>query len=551
MKTIRLITGVAILLTAFSATAAEIVVPYFLSASDPNRQSFVRIIWPYTNDYTLDRGATIRAYDDAGNRYPPIEIELPEAKLRNGTIDGVFVIYFNSDDLEYGNANKHIPYGTGSGRGDWWLKITSDEAIIVQSFIRTSDGFLTSMHDVLPKKSNGTMRNSYEANTFNPASNTNQVSSLRIVNTSNEKQTIMTNGAIDTEPHSEGSALVYHHSIKPYQAVNLTAQFLEENSHPNAQWSEKRGKRRIVIWSRTDHLLDHLLVMHIMETPTGHITNLSTQMGFDARYAPWPREEATSNTEPEPQSDSFDMTLRFNSDVPQSVENSLMSAAARWERVITEGLPAQELSLARNDCRNPSSINEEIDDLLVFVDMRPLNSVGRAAPCITNIWDAGGVTTRVGWISVNSNYTSNWDTLDSRGFDKVMLHELGHVLGFYPQTFQDADVVEYSPDTRFTGEQAVAEFQRSRYSRNYDGVDVVPLESNAGHWRREAFTRGAGHLVTSELMAPAIADDAALSAVTIAALQDLGYRVDFSQADRVSSATQEDRIRIDLRGDVY
>lgn len=270
------------------AHSTEIIVPYFLSASDPDRQSFVRVIWPYPvdGDFTQTHGATIRAYDDAGNRYPPIEIELPPFE---GT-SGVFGLAFNSDDLEFGNTRKHMPYGTGAGEGDWWLRITSDQDIVVQSFIRMSDGFLTSMHGVLPKVSNGREKNAYLANTFNPAYNANNVSSLRIINTSNKRLTAKTVGAVDVD-NSVNTPLDYGISIKSYQAIKLTAQTLEENAHPNNGWSEKRGKRRIEFWSDGDPLLEHIVVMHIMESPSGHLTNLSTQMGFDSWQRPWPRDD--------------------------------------------------------------------------------------------------------------------------------------------------------------------------------------------------------------------------------------------------------------------
>ena len=157
----------------------------------------------------------IRAYDDAGYRYPPKKIELPKAKLRDGRMDGVFVINFNSDDLEYGNPNKHFPYGVGAGEGDWWLRITSDEETIVQAFIRTSDGFLTAMRDALPRVINGPEKNAYRELTSNPGYNTNQVSSLRIVNTSNRRLHAQTVGAIDRNS-VVNTPLHYDIYLKPY-----------------------------------------------------------------------------------------------------------------------------------------------------------------------------------------------------------------------------------------------------------------------------------------------------------------------------------------------
>ena len=74
-------------------------------------------------------------------------------------------VHFNSADLEDGNAAKGLAVGTGSGAGDWWLALSSDLDIEVLSYIRTpGDGFLTSMHDVVPADENG----DYRVAIFNP-----------------------------------------------------------------------------------------------------------------------------------------------------------------------------------------------------------------------------------------------------------------------------------------------------------------------------------------------------------------------------------------------
>ncbi len=50
----------------------------------------------------------------------------------------------------FGDADKGLTGGMGAGSGDWWLRFTSDLDIEVLSYIRTQDGFLTSMHDTVP-----------------------------------------------------------------------------------------------------------------------------------------------------------------------------------------------------------------------------------------------------------------------------------------------------------------------------------------------------------------------------------------------------------------
>ena len=54
-------------------------------------------------------------------------------------------------DLEAGNAGKGLTRSTGAGEGDWRLTLTSDLDLEVLSYIRTTDGFLTAMHDLAPE----------------------------------------------------------------------------------------------------------------------------------------------------------------------------------------------------------------------------------------------------------------------------------------------------------------------------------------------------------------------------------------------------------------
>ena len=81
------------------------------------------------------------------------------------------------------HAAKGLPNGIGSGTGDWRLMLASGLDIEVLSYIRTpSDGFLTSMHDLVPVGDDG----SHRVPVFNPATNVDQVSRLRVMNPGEE-----------------------------------------------------------------------------------------------------------------------------------------------------------------------------------------------------------------------------------------------------------------------------------------------------------------------------------------------------------------------------
>ena len=95
----------------------------------------------------------IDAYDDEGMHHGPLTLDL----------DPGTTAHFNSDDLEEGNSEKGLTAGTGAGKGDWRLELASARDVQVLAYIRTRDGFLTSMHDVVPATESGR-----RVATFNP-----------------------------------------------------------------------------------------------------------------------------------------------------------------------------------------------------------------------------------------------------------------------------------------------------------------------------------------------------------------------------------------------
>ena len=102
----------------------------------------------------------------------------------------------------------------------------------------------------------------------------------------------------------------------------------------------------------------------------------------------------------------------------------------------------------------------------------------------------------------------------------------------------------------FSGSQAREAFRGTVYDGRYDG-EPVPMQDRHAHWHDQAFTAGAAY---PEIMAPAIAKQSLLSEVTVAALADLGYQVDFGQADALpwgwgDSGLQAEEV-IDLSRDV-
>ena len=221
----------------------------FPPVSDGVRQGFVRLI-----NHSANAGEVgIEAIDDAGMR----------RKAATLSFEAGQTIHFNSNDLEEGNATKGFD-GIGTGHGDWRLEFSTDLDIEALSYIRTTDGFLTAMHDVAPVG-----EEAYRVVTFNPASNTNQVSRLRLVNPGDQPAEATIAG-VDDAGASPGDGVEV--SIPAGHALTLTSEELESGSGLTGSIGDGRGKWRLAVTSERDIVVMSLLA----NLGTGHLTNLST-----------------------------------------------------------------------------------------------------------------------------------------------------------------------------------------------------------------------------------------------------------------------------------
>ena len=227
-------------------------VPLFPAASDAlGRQGFVRVI----NHSAVAGEVTIDAFDDTDREYARSTL----------TLDANQTKHFNSNDLEMGSDDKGLSGGTGAGEGDWRLLLASDLDIEVLAYIRTThDGFLTAMHDTVRREGGR-----HRVPTFNPASNTNQVSRLRLVNAGDEAVEATISGIDDQGNPSSGTVTV---SVSPGASRTLTAQELEGGGDGfEGALGDGAGKWQLVVESAQP-----LTVMSLLSSPTGHLTNLST-----------------------------------------------------------------------------------------------------------------------------------------------------------------------------------------------------------------------------------------------------------------------------------
>lgn len=227
-------------------------VPLFPSARDPDgREGFVRVVNRSDEPTTV----RIRARDDTRRSYEPIQLSLDPGAARQ----------FNSHDLESGNADKGLSAGVGAGDGDWRLELSSQQDIVVGAYLRTADGFLTSMHDMVEETGEG-----FLVPTFNPARNVNQVSRLRLINLGTRFASVRVKG-IDDLGRSLGDGATV--PVGRGLTRTVSAQVLEEGLRGlTGAIGTGSGKWRLVVTSDVP-----LQVMSLLESPTGHLTNLSTR----------------------------------------------------------------------------------------------------------------------------------------------------------------------------------------------------------------------------------------------------------------------------------
>ena len=225
-------------------------VPLVVPASDPVLQSFVRIVNPSRTSGVV----ALTGYDDRGRRFGPVAL----------SIGGGRTVHLNSNDLEAGNTSKGLPEGLGNGTGNWRLALQSSLDLGVLAYMRSKDGFLTAMHDLAPQEGNRHL-----VATFNPASNYNQVSSLRLVNLGEQAADVRIEG-VDDAGQSPGRTIRL--SIPPQAARTHTAKELERGgSGMSGALGDGTGKWRLTVTSDQP-----IGVMSLLRSPTDHLSNLST-----------------------------------------------------------------------------------------------------------------------------------------------------------------------------------------------------------------------------------------------------------------------------------
>ena len=234
-------------------------VPLFPSA-ESNRQGFVRVI----NHSDQESIVSISAFNNTDEEYEPLSLHIGANETG----------YFNSDELETGNPDKGLVGSTGEGEGSWYLKLSSENDISVMSYIRNHMGFLTSMHNPVESHKEGTY---HRIAIFNPGSNANNVSVLRVMNLSEEDAEIIVSG-IDDLGESPGTEVSF--TVPAGKFRNIRAQELETEEREFSETDESlegalgdgTGKWQLTVKSNVPVVIINIL----KNSSTGHLTNIST-----------------------------------------------------------------------------------------------------------------------------------------------------------------------------------------------------------------------------------------------------------------------------------
>ena len=237
---------------------------------------------------------------------------------------------------------------------------------------------------------------------------------------------------------------------------------------------------------------------------------------------------------------SFDIDITFLGMPPaQKYQTAFEAAAARWEQIITHDIPNHSL-----DGYQPlpdATPLDNVDDLLIYARIVSIDgekgTLGYAGPLLSRVPSA------LPLVSIVTLDLDDLERLSDERLSAVILHEIGHALGFGVHPWEDHNLLQNpslapdgfpitpEPDTHFSGAKAIAAFNAAG-GTSYSGAKV-PVENAFGgsgsldsHWRES--------VLDTELMTPFLGEEEVafpFSAITIQSMADIGYRVDDSQAD--------------------
>ncbi len=211
---------------------------------------------------------------------------------------------------------------------------------------------------------------------------------------------------------------------------------------------------------------------------------------------------------------TFDIVISYGGD--PAYQAAFDAAAARWEQIITADIP--------DVASSPWGF---IDDLLIDASVVAIDGAGQI------LAQAGPDDFRSG-SSLPDHGIMRFDSADvaqmaaNGTLTAVIMHEMGHVLGL-GTLWQNLGLRN---GYNYTGAHALAEYRALTGNPN---ATSIPLETNGGsgtagsHWSEAVFNAElmTGYVESAGTFMP-------ISRLTIGALEDLGYSVNYGAADPFS-----------------
>ena len=253
-----------------AAEAGKVVkdVPLFLALSE-GRMGFLRV----ANGADEEAKVKLTAIREDGSEAGSLWVPLAPNEAR----------HFNARDLQDGNPGKGIAEGEGFGDledgENWRLRLESESDFEAQAYSRTEDGLVTDTTQIVARRSDGD-QDIHRIAFFNPGSNYRQRSLLRVTNLIHpDAVTLHVEGMDDA-----GRVSSVEIRLEERETITLSAADLEEGVGLGVTGAlhDGQGKWRLKLTADPESASSQqrsenpvVRVMNLLESPTGHLINLS------------------------------------------------------------------------------------------------------------------------------------------------------------------------------------------------------------------------------------------------------------------------------------
>ena len=327
-----------------------------------------------------------------------------------------------------------------------------------------------------------------------------------VADTANVTVVVVTIDSVDVSPDSL--------SLSVGGTGNLTAQFFDD------QGTEILGLTGT--WATTDALVARV-------TSTGVVTGV----GAGTAWISAAEDNGADSTYVTVIAVSmFDIEVRYVGTLPSaSVQTAFSDAEARWEELLIGDLAAVGVTLTAAQCVTVAhpAVAETIDDVVIFAEVDSIDGSGGtlalAGPCVVR---SSGNLALVGVMKFDE---ADLADLEATGdLVETIIHEMGHVLGLGVGTQWSNTLVGTTAttgDPYWPGTEALVQYALASGA----ATNKVPVENTGGtgtedgHWRESDMGR---EVMTGYLNLSSVNP---LSAITVGAMEDMGYVVDMSKAD--------------------